>query len=75
MNVNPPPPPVVPATDPVLDAQAAQANAAQIKALQDQTAGDSASLMARYGTRLALAGTASGSPMMTAAAVSTGIGR
>lgn len=69
MDLSPPAPPQIPATDPLLDAQAAAASAANIKALQQQTAGDSASLMARYGTRLALSNAASGSPLIASAAV------
>jgi hypothetical protein len=48
------PPPV--AVDPNLQAEQAQAQASLVANLQDQAQGDTASLMARYGTRLALAG-------------------
>lgn len=65
----PAPPPVIQPRDPLLDAQAKRADAANIAALTTQAQGDTAALMARYGTRLALAGTASGSPLtMTALA-------
>jgi hypothetical protein len=59
--------PTVAATDPTLQALTAQANTDQITALQTQAQGDTASLMARYGTRLALAGAVGGSPLMPAA--------
>jgi hypothetical protein len=61
---SPAPPPPIPATDPRLDAQSTQASADEIKALQIQSEGDTASLMARYGTRLALAGVAGTSPLL-----------
>lgn len=53
MQADPPPQTV----DPNLAVEQAQANNDQIKALQTQSQGDTAALMARYGTRLALAGT------------------
>jgi hypothetical protein len=46
------------ATDPNLAAEQAQAQQVQVAALQTQAQGDTASLMARYGTTLALAGAA-----------------
>jgi hypothetical protein len=45
-----------PIVDPNLAAQQQQAQRSQIDALQTQAAGDTASLMTRYGTKLALAG-------------------
>jgi hypothetical protein len=48
------PPPV--AVDPNLATEQAQAQATLISNLQTTAQGDTASLMARYGTRLALAG-------------------
>ena len=47
------------AVDPNLAAEQAQAQQVQVQAMQQQTQADTASLMARYGTRLALAGTPS----------------
>jgi hypothetical protein len=44
------------AVDPNLGPEQAQAQNAQVSALQTQAEGDTASLMARYGTRLALGG-------------------
>ena len=60
--------PQVQATDPMLAELADQARQDQWKALQTEAQGDTAQLMARYGTRLALAGAASpsGSPLMQA---------
>lgn len=60
--------PTVQATDPLLQAAADQASQDQISALTTQAQGDTAMLMARYGTRLALAGAASpsGSPLTAA---------
>ena len=49
-------PPQLP-VDPNLAASEQAAQDANVKALQMQTQGDTASLMARYGARLALAGT------------------
>jgi hypothetical protein len=40
-----------------------QAQDSLVSNLQAETQGDTASLMARYGTRLAMAGGASGSPL------------
>ena len=58
MDKPPSPQPITP-SDPRLDAEAAAAERDRVNALQTQAAGDTASLMARYGTRLALAGAAS----------------
>lgn len=66
--------PTIAATDPRLIAEQQQAQADQVRALQTQAQGDTASLMARYGTRLALAsatGTGGGTPFMTGAALAT----
>jgi hypothetical protein len=49
-------PPQLP-VDPNLVQSEAAAQNANVAALQQQTSGDTASLMARYGARLALAGT------------------
>lgn len=69
MHSSPPPPPVIQATDPTLDALNQQAQNANLAALQTQAAGDTAALMARYGTRLAVAsalgGGASGTSALT----------
>lgn len=46
------------APDPNLTAEQAQAQAEQATQLQQQAQGDTADLMARYGTRLALGGVA-----------------
>ena len=51
----PPPPP-----DPMLQAEQEQAQANLVKGMQTQTQGDMASLMARYGSQLAMAGTVAG---------------
>lgn len=56
----PPPPP-----DPNLVAEQQQAQNNLISSLRTETQGDMASLMARYGTQLALAGGSSGSPLAT----------
>lgn len=61
MDGNQAPTPQLP-VDPNLQTEQAQAQNDLIGALQTQTQGDMASLMARYGTHLALAGT-SVSPM------------
>lgn len=50
------------ATDPNLAAEQAQAKQDQIKALQVQSQGDTASLMARYGTLVALSNTGVAAP-------------
>lgn len=54
------------AVDPNLAQEQQQAQADQVAALQTQAQGDTATLMARYGTRLALAGT--GAPAAAPAA-------
>lgn len=53
--------------DPNLASEQAQAQNSLIKNLQTQSQGDMASLMARYGTQLALAGASGGSPLTTGA--------
>ena len=58
-------------TDPNLTAEQAQAQQDQITTLQTQATGDTASIMARYGTRLALAGTAGTSSPATPAPAQT----
>jgi hypothetical protein len=55
--------PTIP-TDPNLATQQATAQNDLVKSLQDKTQGDMASLMARYGTQLAIAGVNS-SPMVS----------
>lgn len=47
-----------PPTDPTVAALDAQAQSADIASMQTNAATDTASIMARYGTRLAMAGTA-----------------
>lgn len=47
----------------MLQQEQQQAQASLIAGLQKETQGDMASLMARYGTQLALAGGSSGSPL------------
>lgn len=42
--------------------QRQDAQQAKVAAIQDQLRGDTAQIMARYGTRVALANTASGTP-------------
>ncbi len=56
MQVKAPAPPPLP-PDPLLQSQQQQAQATLITGLQTQSQADMASLMARYGTRLAMAGT------------------
>lgn len=56
--------------DPNLANEQQQAQNSLVKNLQTQTQGDMASLMARYGTQLAMAGSSSGSPLATPAQVS-----
>jgi|GEM_PF-3335575 len=58
----PAPPPV--AVDPNLKAQQDAAQAELVRNLQVEAAGDTASVMARFGTRMALSGTASTSPLV-----------
>lgn len=60
------PPPIQ--VDPNLAAEQQQAQNSLIANLQTQTQGDMASLMARYGTNLAMSGVSNGSPLMTPAA-------
>lgn len=55
----PPPLPV----DPNLATEQATAQNNLVASLQQQAQGDTANLMATYGTKLALAGTSSGSPL------------
>ena len=54
-DITQPPVPTIP-TDPAFAAQQQQAQTDLVKALQTQTQGDMASLMARYGTQLAIGG-------------------
>jgi hypothetical protein len=61
--------PTIAASDPLLDAQLAQGQSDQLRALQTQAQGDTASLMARYGARLAMAGAAAGTPLPSVAAM------
>lgn len=63
-----PPPP-----DPLLEQQRQQAQNDQIAALQQRVQGDSASLMARYGT-LAMAGAYSAAPPASAAVAQSFMG-
>lgn len=49
--------------DPNLATEEKEAQANLVKSLQTETSQDSASLMARYGTRLAMSGTIGGSPL------------
>jgi hypothetical protein len=60
-----------PPKDPALVALDAQASVDQTKAIQNTAQIDTAALMARYGTRLAMAGTAPGTAA-PAAAVQSG---
>jgi hypothetical protein len=55
------------ATDPNLATEQQQASNTQIVALQQEASGDTAALMARYGTALALSGAGMSSPMTKAA--------
>ena len=57
----PPPLPV----DPMLAQEQQQAQNDLIKSLQSQSQSDTADLMARYGTRLAMSGASGGSPLST----------
>lgn len=61
-------------TDPLLAAQEQQAQRDQADALKVQASGDTASLMARYGMRLAQANAVGGSPLMPSA-IGLGMGR
>lgn len=51
------------ALDPMLAQEQEQAQGDLIKGLQTEAAGDTASIMARYGTQLAGAGAVGGSPL------------
>lgn len=62
MNTDAPAPPPIP-VDPNLAQEQEQAQNSLVANLQKQTQGDMASLMARYGTQLAMAGSSSGSPL------------
>ena len=53
--------------DPNLAPEQAQAQNDLVGSLQTQTQGDMGSLMARYGSQLALSGAASGSPLVSSA--------
>ena len=63
------PKPEPPAPDPALEAQKRQAQQSNVDALKQLAATDTAALMARYGTRLAIAGTTpqTTSPLSTGA--------
>lgn len=70
-----PPAPAPPPVDPNLAIEQQQAQQGLISSLQTQTQGDMASLMARYGTQLAIAGTGSGgSPLVYSPATATSTG-
>lgn len=61
------PSPAPPQPDPTLVAEQQQAQDQLIQQLQGQAQADTASLMARYGTRLAVSGAAmNGSPLIAA---------
>ena len=60
VSVSTPPPPQVAAPDPMLQQEQQQAQANLVSSLRQQTQGDMASLMARYGSQLALAGSMAG---------------
>lgn len=62
MSISTPSPPQLP-PDPYLTAEEEQAQNSLVSSLQTQTQGDMASLMARYGTQLAVAGYGAGSPL------------
>lgn len=59
-----PSPPALP-PDPYLQTEEQQAQSDLVSSLSEKTQGDMASLMARYGTQLAVAGYGSGSPLST----------
>jgi hypothetical protein len=61
-----PKPPQLP-QDPMLALEQQQAQVDLVQSMQTRTQGDMASLMARYGTRLALGGNVSASPMQALA--------
>jgi hypothetical protein len=67
-----PDPPPPPPPDPNLVAEQQQAQTDLINGLQKQTQGDMASLMARYGTQLALAGTFNGATTSPGSPLSSG---
>ena len=56
-----------PPVDPNLGIEQATAQNSLVSGLQTQTQGDMASLMARYGTMLALGGSVGGSPLVSSA--------
>jgi len=64
--VTPAPLPVFtpPPTDPAVAAATAQANQAGINSLQQIAQMDSASILARYGQQMSMAGSGSGSPLL-----------
>lgn len=66
-------PSYTPAVDPELEAEQQQAANDKITALQQTLQGDTASTMARYGTRVALSGANIGSPL-TNTTVSKAVG-
>lgn len=66
-SVNPPDPPPI-TVDPNLAAEQQQAQNDMTRSLQSQSQGDMASLMARYGTQLAMSGAGGSSPLATPAA-------
>lgn len=66
---DPPPLPV----DPNLAQEQQQAQNDLVQSLQTQAQGDTASLMARYGTRLAMSGVAAASPMSAPTTVSPAV--
>lgn len=61
--------PPQPPPDPALQQEQQQANADLMNAAQGRVQSDTANLMAQYGTRLAMAGTLTGSPLSTGAKV------
>ena len=70
-SVDAPDPPPPPPPDPLVQQEQQQAQQSLLSSLQKQTQGDMASLMARYGTQLAIAGTGTGSPLSSSASVTT----
>ena len=63
-----PPPP----TDPTLAANQKKADASLVDQLGQKSQGDMSSLMSRYGTHLAMAGVANGSPLVAPSSLPTG---
>ncbi|MDB5937589.1 MAG: hypothetical protein JWQ01_4933 [Massilia sp.] len=61
------PPEYKPPVDPTLDAQAHAAEADKINALQARVTGDTAQVMQRYGTAVAMSGAAIPSPIKAVA--------